>query len=166
MKSRILLRELTAYLAEESEGYALPAPESAPEGAPAMEREAPPRIFLHGLPDEPGEETYPFIVLRWVEGSIEAEEVRTLAQETLALILGVYAPKDMAQAGMLLAELLDAVRQSLWRRPLLAQMFELVQPLRAAVPGPKDRWNQYHMATVEVTYNYVLPSRGPGKEAG
>lgn len=121
------------------------------------------RVFLHGLPEELGEGCYPFVVIRWAEGRQEDTQTQTLAHETVGFVLGVYAPENQEQAGLLTAELLDAVRQILWRNRLLAKMFELVPPLRSGIPSPKEKWNQYHMATVEAEWNYVLPPRGMGK---
>ena len=103
-------------------------------------------------------------MIRWAEGKIEEDEGRTLGVETVGLVLGVYAPRDQEQAGLVSADLLDAVRQIVWRNRLLARTFDLVPPLRASIPAPKERWNQYHMATVEAEWNYALPRRGMGKE--
>ena len=122
------------------------------------------RVFLHGLPDAQDDKTYPFVVVRWVEGRIEEGRDGVLATEIVGMVIGVYAPKNQEQAGIYSAALMDAVRQIVWRARLLARLFDLVPPLRSAIPAPDKRWNQYHMATVEAEFNYRLPSRAMGKD--
>lgn len=156
MKSRKLLLDIQTLLIAEMENYPFPSPDPEDLACDA-------RVFLHGLPEEQGGESYPFIVVRWVEGRLEETETQALAFETVGLVLGVYAPRNQEQAGVLMTDMLDAVRQILWRNRQLARMFDLVPPLRAAIPGPKEKWNQYHLASVEAEWNYVLPSRGLGK---
>lgn len=156
MKSRRLLLALQALLTAELGNYPFPSPDPM---APSSDV----RVFFHGLPDGQDGEGYPFVVIRWVEGRIEENETQTLAFETVGLVLGVYAPKNQEQAGILTSELLDVVRQILWSNRQLEQLFDLVPPLRATIPGPKEKWNQYHLASVEAEWNYVLPGRGLGK---
>lgn len=155
MKSRKLLLDLESLLTAELRSYPFPAPDGGTCDV---------RVFLHGLPEEMGEECFPFVIIRWTEGRLEDTETQTLGLETVGFVLGVYAPDDQRQAGIITAELLDAVRQILWRNRLLARMFDLQPPLRSGIPSPKEKWNQYHMATVEATWNYVLPPRGMGKD--
>jgi hypothetical protein len=95
---------------------------------------------------------------------IDEEESRVRGREVVGMVIGVYAPKNQEQAGLISAALLDEVRRIVWRNRLVAEKFELEPPLRAAIPPPEKRWNQYHMATVEAEYNYALPPRGLGKE--
>ena len=64
------------------------------------------------------------------------------------------------QAGILLAELLDCLRRSLWKGRILAGRFELEEQVKAEIPTPRTRWNEYHLATIETVWNYVWPSRG------
>lgn len=159
MRTRKLLLDLHDLLTAGLRDYPFPAPDSDEGAGEACDV----RVFLHGLPEELGEGCYPFVVIRWAEGRQEDTQTQTLAHETVGFVLGVYAPENQEQAGLLTAELLDAVRQILWRNRLLAKMFELVPPLRSGIPSPKEKWNQYHMATVEAEWNYVLPPRGMGK---
>ena len=105
----------------------------APEGG---QRDA--RVFLHGLPEESGDAVYPFVLVRWVEGEVSSEADHKVA----------------------LGDLLDCLRRAIWRQRLLAGRFELVEPLKASIPVPKQRWHTYHMATLETVWNYNWPPKG------
>lgn len=150
MTSRLLLcalrDRLTAALA------ASPFPASRGAARPA-------RVYLHGLPREQDEACYPFVVLRWSGGEVASEaDHRVILRDSVALALGVYSPDGSPEAaGLLLAELLDRLRRVLWTTRLLADRFVLEEPLKAAMPGPRERWNEYHLATLETTWNYVWP---------
>lgn len=164
MTSRLLLLTLEEFLRQAVAGYPFPSPG---QGLADV------RLFVHALPDNgPGEgpgggpddacaTCYPFIVLRWLSGSVAcAEDGGTVVTDTVALALGVYAPQSQTQAGMLLAELLDATRYALWRARLVGQRFELAEPLEAAIPEPHERWHLFHLATLKTTWTYTWPPRG------
>ena len=97
-------------------------------------------MFLHGLPDEQGRRTYPFICVRWVSGDINEGVdgyIGAEGRETLALVLGMYAPESQEQAGLILAELLDWTRAVLRRNRVVAKKFQLELPLKASIPDPE-----------------------------
>nr|DAG10446.1 MAG TPA: tail completion protein [Caudoviricetes sp.] len=150
--TRLLLKEICAAVREALAGYPFPAPDGSWGDV---------RVFLHGLPQEQGDACYPFVIVRWISGSMEEETAQvTRLRETVGLALGVYASKTQEQAGILLAELLDCLRRSLWKGRILAGRFELEEPVKAEIPTPRTRWNEYHLATIETVWNYVWPSRG------
>ena len=149
--TRLLLKEISAAVREALANYPFPAPDGSWSDV---------RVFLHGLPQEQGA-CYPFVIVRWISGSMEEETAQvTRLRETVGLALGVYASKTQEQAGILLAELLDCLRRSIWKGRILAGRFELEEPVKAEIPTPRTRWNEYHLATIETIWNYVWPSRG------
>ena len=135
MRSRELLLAVKEMLTEAMKEYPFPTPDGSCEDL---------QVFLHGLPDEQGRRTYPFI---GAEG-----------RETLALVLGMYAPESQEQAGLILAELLDWTRAVLRRNRVVAKKFQLELPLKASIPDPERQWMEYHMATVFPEYQYIIPS--------
>lgn len=149
---RLLLAELCAFVEATVRGYPFPSPEGTVQDC---------RVFLHGLPEGQEEGTWPFIVCRFVDGEVTSEaDGKTVLKDTVALILGVHSPVSQAQAGLLLAELLDLLRAALWRERLLAGRFELEEPLRARVADMEQKVHQFHLATLETTWNYVWPPKG------
>lgn len=149
--TRLLLKEICAAVRGALADYPFPAPDGSWSDV---------RVFLHGLPQEQGDACYPFVIVRWISGSVEETAQVTRLRETVGLALGVYASKTQEQAGILLAELLDCLRRSLWKGRILAGRFELEEPVKAEIPTPRTRWNEYHLATIETVWNYVWPSRG------
>lgn len=104
MRSRELLLAVKEMLTEAMKEYPFPTPDGSCEDL---------QVFLHGLPDEQGRRTYPFICVRWVSGDINEGVdgyIGAEGRETLALVLGMYAPESQEQAGLILAELLDWTR--------------------------------------------------------
>lgn len=153
MTSRLLLTCLVKLVQEAFADYPFPAPRG--EGM------QPVQVFLHGLPEGQQEGCYPFVIVRWIEGQIELEpDHKTVLHDSVGLALGVYSPVDQEQAGLLLAEMLDCLRRQLWKTRLLAERFELEGELKASIPTPKQRWHQYHLATLECVWNYTWPPRG------
>lgn len=149
MTSRLLLCALRDRLTAELADRPFPAARGAARPA---------RVYLHGLPREQEEACYPFVVLRWSGGEVSSQaDHRVVLRDSVALALGVYSPDSQEEAGLLLAELLDLLRRVLWTTRLLADRFALEEPLKAAIPGPRDRWNEYHLATLETSWNYVWP---------
>ena len=139
-------------LTEAMKEYPFPAPDGSCEDL---------QVFLHGLPDEQGRRTYPFICVRWVSGDINEGVdgyIGAEGRETLALVLGMYAPESQEQAGLILAELLDWTRAVLRRNRVVDKKFQLELPLKASIPDPEKQWMEYHMATVFPEYQYIIPS--------
>lgn len=150
--TRLLLKEICSAVREALADYPFPAPDGSWSDT---------RVFLHGLPQEQGDACYPFVIVRWISGSIESETAQvTRLRETVGLALGIHSPETQEQAGILLAELLDCLRRYFWKGRVLAGRFELEEPVKAEIPTPRQRWNEYHLATMETVWNYVWPSRG------
>lgn len=155
--SRLLLTELCQFVRETVRDYSFPSPN---------ESEMDCRVFLHGLPDSQDTDTYPFVIVRWQEGEIESmEDSKTVLRETVALILGVHAPKNQEQAGLLCVELMDCLRRALWKQRLVAKRFELVEPLRSVIPEADRQQHRYQVAVIETVWNYVWPPKAL-EEAG
>ncbi|MEI3478844.1 MAG: hypothetical protein V8Q84_06690 [Bilophila sp.] len=156
MRSRELVLAVRDMLADAVKDYPFPSPDGSREDL---------QVFLHGLPEEQGARTFPFICVRWVGGDINesiATYGRAESRETLALVLGLYAPESQEQAGLILAELLDWTRAVLRRNRIVAGKFQLELPLRASVPDPEKQWIEYHMATIFPEYQYRIPSTSLG----
>lgn len=155
--SRLLLCELADFVRKSARNYHFPSPDGSCLDC---------RVFLHGLPEDQDADTYPFVVIRWVEGTVESEpDGQTILTDTVALLLGVHAPRAQAEAGLLCAELMDVLRRSIWKRRVLAGRFELVEPLRCAIPGQQQQVHRFHMATMETVWDYVWPPKAL-EEAG
>lgn len=149
---RLLLTRLCAFVEETVAGSPFPSPDGPPLDC---------RVFLHGLPEAQEEGTWPFIICRFVEGEVTSEsDGKTVLTDTVALILGVHSPASQEQAGLLMAGLLDLLRAALWRKRVLAGRFELQEPLRARVADMEQKVHQFHLATLETTWNYVWPAKG------
>lgn len=152
MRSRELLLAVRDMLTEAMNEYPFPSPCGHSEDL---------EVFMHGLPDEQGRRTYPFVCIRWVSGELdESAEIYAGAEckEELAIVLGVYAPKNQEQAGLILAELLDWTRAVLRRNRIVGGKFELILPLKSSIPDPEKQWIEYHMATIFPEYQYAIPS--------
>lgn len=155
--SRVLISALFEFVREAVKGYPFPDPSGKWQDC---------RVFIHGMPEDQEDEVYPFVLIRWVEGEItSAPDSRTVLQDAVSLILGVHAPRSQAEAGLLCAELLDCLRRALWKKRIIASRFELVEPLRAAMPGLEQRLHTFHMLTLETVWNYVWPPKAL-EEAG
>lgn len=147
--SLLLLSELEKFLAATLRGYPFPAPDGAPLDC---------KVFQYGLPEGQEEKTYPFVIIRWVEGEISSQEDQTtLLQDTILLALGVYNPQDPAHSAILLAELIDCLRAAIWRERVLASRFEL-ETLRCQIVEPGRQQHRYHLVTMETKWNYIWPS--------
>lgn len=150
--SRLLLNALGDFVGVTVHDYPFPSPDGACEDC---------RVFQHGLPEDQDAGTWPFIVCRWTDGEVVSEsDGKTTLTDTVALILGVHSPASQAQAGLLLAELLDLLRAALWRQRILAGRFEHQEPLRARVADMERQVHKFHLATLETTWNYVWPPKG------
>ena len=103
--TRLLLKEICAAVREALADYPFPAPDGSWSDV---------RVFLHGLPQEQGDACYPFVIVRWISGSMEEETAQvTRLRETVGLALGVYASKTQEQAGILLADMVGQHPQGL-----------------------------------------------------
>ncbi len=155
--SRMLICELDSFVRETVKGYPFPDPSGKWLDC---------RVFLHGLPDGQDTDTYPFVIVRWLEGEIESrEDARTVLTDTVILALGVHSPRSQAEAGLLLAELLDCLRRAFWKKRILARRFELVEPLRCQIVEQQRQQHRFHLASIETVWNYVWPAKAL-EEAG
>ncbi len=155
--SRLLLCELADFIRQGVAGYPFPDPSGGMLDC---------RVYLHGAPEDQDDNVYPFVIIRWLEGDVESmDDGQTILRDTVGLVLGVHSPHSQAEAGLLCAELLDCLRRMIWKKRLLAQRFELVEPLRASIPGIKQEVHRFHMATIETVWNYVWPPKAL-EEAG
>lgn len=160
MKSRQLMLCLKDFLSGLS-GPLLPDPSApAPRHHADAGTDAALRVFLHGLPDRPESGSFPFVVIRFLSGDVENESADPHCEDTLLLAVGVWAPRDQEQAGLLLASTLDALRSSLWRTRVLGDQFELAD-ITVTQPEPKERWHEYHLCTLTTRWNYAFPLRSP-----
>ena len=114
------------------------------------------------LTASPARRKAPLTPLWWCAGWKEQSEsdAKTVLKDTVGLALGVHSPRSQEEAGLCLAELVDLLRRELWTLRLLAGRFELEEPIRASIPEPKRKWNQFHLATIETVWNYTWPPRG------
>lgn len=157
MTLRNLLIALTSFVSDAVRDYPFPSPDGNKIDC---------RVFLHGLPENQDEGTYPFVIVRWQEGAIESmEDSQTVLRETVALILGVHSPKNQKEAGLLCAELMDALRRAIWKQRILARCFELVEPLNSVMPEADRQQHHYQMAVIETVWNYTWPPKAL-EEAG
>lgn len=149
---RLLLCELHSFLLAEVKNYSFPSPEGKWLDC---------RVYLHGLPEEQDDTVYPFVLIRWLEGEVDIDEDGgTSVRDIIALVLGVHSPRAHAEAGLLMAELVDSLRRSLWRTQLLAGRFSLQEPLRVTTPGlQRQQMHRFHMATIETVWQYVWPPK-------
>lgn len=151
MTSRKLLLSLCEFVEDSVKSYPFPSPEEKMQDV---------RVFLHGLPEEQEAGIFPFVIVRFTDSEIASErDGQTILRDTVLLALGVYAPKDQRQAGLLCAELLDCLRRAIWKKRLLAEVFELVEPLRASCPDSGRQMHRYHWATLETVWNYTWPPK-------
>lgn len=150
--SEHLMLSLCDHLEGILKDYVFPAPAGDPVDA---------QVFLHGLPETQADHCFPFVCVRWMQGSMVDDGQQTIYRDTIALALGVHAPESQRQAGLLLAELVDCLRLGLWRGPrILAKRYELESPIETVMPDAKQKWHEYHLATMETHWNYIGPSRG------
>ena len=151
MTLRNLLLDLTGFVSEIVKDYPFPSPDGEWMDC---------RVFLHGLPENQDDGTYPFVLVRWQEGNIESmEDSKTVLRDTVALVLGVHSPKNQEQAGLLCAELMDCLRRAIWKKRILANSFELVEPLRSTMPEADRQQHRFHMAILETVWNYTWPPK-------
>lgn len=148
---RLLISSLLDLASEAVRNYPFPDPSGKWQEA---------RVFLHDLPDIQEADTWPFVVVRWQEGSIESEiGMGASLSETVNLYCGVYAPRSPAEAGLLLAELLHCIRRKVWQTRILASRFQQIEPLVASSPDADRRAHNFHMATIRTVWQYLWPSR-------
>ena len=148
--SRLLLSSLFGLVKGAIKNYQFPDPSGKWQDC---------RVFLHNLPEEQEADTWPFVVVRWVSGNISDEPQSATITDTVNLYLGVYSPRSPAEAGLLLAELLDCLRREIWKTRVLNDRFQQVEPLEASSPEPERQIHKFHLATIRTVWEYLWPSR-------
>lgn len=148
--SHLLLTSLADFLKESLAGYPFPDPSGRWQDL---------RVFLHNLPDAQEDGTYPFVIVRWTLGEMEAVNSTTSLTDTVSLYCGVFNPRHPAEAGLLMAELIDALRMAIWPTRVLAGRFEQTGPLKIQAVEPERQVHHYHLATIETVWNFVWPAR-------
>lgn len=150
MRSRELLLALEEVFKKELGDYLFPS---------TLGADQPVRIFLHSWPQEQDEDVFPSIVIRWAGSEMEEVEQEASIVETIAIAIGVYAPDNQRQAGILLAELNDAVMQILHRyqNRVVAGRFQREWAIESEQPSPERKWSEYHAATIVTKWHYNVP---------
>lgn len=149
--TRLLLTSLMDFTRTTVKNYPFPDPSGSWQDC---------RVFLHGLPEGQEDETFPFVIVRWLEGEVGSEpDSESLIKDTVGLFLGVYAPRSQAEAGLLSAELLDVLRHALWKQRIVNRRFQLIEPIRATAPEIRQQVHNYHLATIETVWSYVWPPK-------
>ena len=153
MRAHALLLALKAFLDETLAAVPLPDPETGrDELGKAM-------CFFGNLPETDAEdlpERFPFAVMRWLEGESREDGKN---EETVALILGVYAPSGSGEAELVTVMLMDHLRLALMENRTLDRRFELRLPLESAKPDPEKRQHTYHYATIMTRWEHTTPRR-------
>lgn len=153
MRIHTLLLDLKAFLDATLAEISLPDPVT---GQNALGKAM---CFFGNVPDTNAADLssrFPFVVIRWLEGESD-EEGKNL--ETVALILGVFAPEGPGEAELVTAMLADHLRRKLMENRLLANMFELQLPLSSSKPDPEKRQHQYHYAIITTRWDHRTPRR-------
>lgn len=156
MRAHKLLLDIKAFL--EAALADMPLPDSS-TGKDALGKA---QCFFGNVPDSNEEvlpNRFPFVVIRWTEGEDQENADSNSGVDTVALILGVYAPDGPGEAELVTAILMDHLRSALMRNRILASMFDLQLPLSSAKPDPEKRQHNYHIATILTRWNFSEPRR-------
>ena len=148
MKSYYLLKELTAVFEREIGDLFFPHADGT---------DRPLHIYLHAWPQDQTSDVFPSICIRWGGSEMGEEEAEAHLVDTVAIALGVYAPDNQEEAGLLLAQLNDAVMTTLNKYRLLANQFQRIYPVRSEQPSPDRKWSEYHAATIVTQWDYMVP---------
>ena len=116
---------------------------------------------------------------KFYHNSISVTIITPLAEgKTSAAVLAAYLLRmgsrrcrDMTELECRLADLYGAVLDTDVSRHGENQLltfsiagaddrFALEGELKASIPTPRQRWHQYHLATIECVWNYTWPPRG------
>ena len=153
MTTLLLLRALKTFLADGLADFYMEAPDKVELSRPS--------VFLGALPPKvKDEEAFPFAILRWDAG----EDHEDRAEETVEIILGVYAADGPEIAEEWAVSLASRIRRLLRDNPILDQRYELQFPVSARKPDPKRQQNQYHLATIRTTWRISAPEQPMEKE--
>ena len=157
MNAQELLVGLETLLVSTLKDFAFPAPPDAPS-----ERDV--TVYLHDVPEECSSQ-FPLVVIRWLSGITEGEGASQYAEDTVLLYLCVYAG-NQREAGLLTANLLDALRGTLWMERVISRKFCLQGSIKAHIPEPQQQINSFHVATIQATYRYGIPVQPVGNIKG
>lgn len=120
------------------------------------------QVYIHNLPVQEVSENdslFPFVVIRLDEKKLD----ETYTEDTLILALGVNENTNQEQAGLLLAELHDALFRLFYEKRIVGDFFETLLPISAKQVEPEKKWHDFHFSSMEVTFKYnTLPPRPLG----
>ena len=114
-------------------------------------------VYLHAWPQDQSSDVFPSICIRWAGSEMDEEGPEAKIVETVAIAIGVYSPDNQEQAGLLLAQLNDAVMWVVRKHRIVADMFERILPVRSEQPSPDRKWSEYHAATIVTQWDYQIP---------
>lgn len=122
------------------------------------------KVYIHNLPVQEvsqQEEVFPFVIIRFDEKKLDEE----YTEDTLVLALGVNENQNQEEAGLLLADLHDALTRIFYTQRIVGGYFETQLPIQAKQVKPEKKWNEYHFSSMEITFSYnSLPPRPLGRE--
>lgn len=120
------------------------------------------QVFIHNLPVQEVSETdslFPFVIIRLDEKKLEEENT----EDTLILALGVSENTNQEQAGLLLADLHDALFRLFYEKRIVGDFFQSNLPITAKQVEPEKKWHDFHFSSMEITFSYnTLPPRPLG----
>lgn len=133
------------------------------EKSSAIFIKTPLKVFIHNVPLQAVSEemvNYPFVIIRLSEKEIEEH----YTQDTLILALGIYEPNNTEKAGLDLAELQDMLTRLFYENRIVGDFFDVLLPIKASQIEPDRKWHEYHISSLEITFQYnSLPLRPLGE---
>ncbi len=116
-------------------------------------------VFIHNLPVQEvsdSESLFPFVILRFDEQELNGE----YTESTLVFALGVNDDSSQENAGLLLAEICDALTAVFYNNRITGTFFETKLPIKIKQAEPEKKWNEYHFSSMELTFSHnTLPTR-------
>lgn len=107
------------------------------------------KVFKSAVPkDTDAEKTFPCVVVRWISGEDEEEGYCT---EHVDLLCGVYSREGFAHAEDWIAVVTGRLRRKLSTLSHLGS-WELVRPVKFAMPEPEEQHKHMHMGVVRTTW--------------
>lgn len=123
-----------------------------------------PQVYIHNLPIQEVSQkkgVFPFVIIRFDEKKLE----ENYTEDTLVFALGVNEDSSQENAGLMLADLHDALTRIFYSERIVGSFFETVLPIKAKQVEPEKKWNEYHFSSMEITFSYnSLPPRPLGRE--
>lgn len=121
-------------------------------------------VYIHNLPMQEvsqQEKIFPFVIIRFDGKKLD----ENYTEDTLVFALGVNENQNQEEAGLLLADLHDALTRIFYEKRIVGGFFETLLPVQAKQAEPEKKWNEYHFSSMEITFSYnSLPPRPLGGE--